>query len=456
MAALLAASVAYQLNASMLSPALQTMARELHTSESAAMGAQTVFFTVAALFSLFLPRFSDIAGRRKTLCWILGVLIAGSVICALAPNIEVLILGRAIEGVSGPMIQIALLMLRAKIHDEKQYGLLLGIVAAVNGGIAGVDALAGGYIAAHFGFRPIFWVVVVISAIALALVLRYTSETRPSANTKMDWIGVVPLVISVMSLLLALGEAARIDQRNWSLILAWALVCAIGFVSFYLVESRRREPLVSIAHLRQRATWSLLLTTTLTLTGCYAAVYGSINSFAQNTAFGFALTADKTSLILLTPFAIAGWIVGPFAGRMAPTLGFCRVMRVGLVGSIVCLVLLGTFGLHSLPMLVIGTTLLGVAYAGITNIILNALGIALSPGSNPGFLPGLNAGAFNLGAGLGFAILSSIQFAGTTAGNAPSGYSRAILSGAAITTVALLTSFLIPEPRPAGAARESA
>ena len=96
MTALLAACIAYQLNASMLSPALKRMAQELNTTESAVGLSQTVFFTLAALFSLFLPRFSDIAGRRKVLCWALGIMAAGSVIAALAPNIQILFVGRAI------------------------------------------------------------------------------------------------------------------------------------------------------------------------------------------------------------------------------------------------------------------------------------------------------------------------------------------------------------------------
>lgn len=83
---LLAACVAFQLNATMLSPALVTMARELDTTEAATALSQTAFFTACALFSLFLPRLSDIAGRRRVLLWMLVVLSLGSVLAALAPT----------------------------------------------------------------------------------------------------------------------------------------------------------------------------------------------------------------------------------------------------------------------------------------------------------------------------------------------------------------------------------
>ena len=64
MVALLAACVAFQLNASMLSPALVTMGEELNTDQAVIGLSQTWFFTAAALVSLFLPRLSDIVGRK--------------------------------------------------------------------------------------------------------------------------------------------------------------------------------------------------------------------------------------------------------------------------------------------------------------------------------------------------------------------------------------------------------
>ena len=63
----------------------------------------------------------------------------------------------------------------------------------------------------------------------------------------------------------------------------------------------------------------------------------------------------------------------------------------------------------SIPGLAALSVLLGISYAGVANIMLNGLGIVLSPKDNPGYLPGMNAGAFNLGAGLSFAIIYAIM-----------------------------------------------
>ena len=111
MMALLAACVAFQLNASMLSPVLVTIAKELGTNDAAVGLSQTSFFTAAALFSLFLPRLSDIKGRKKVLTAMLLIMTLGTVLAAVAPNIEVLYAARIIQGVSGPVVPLCLVML---------------------------------------------------------------------------------------------------------------------------------------------------------------------------------------------------------------------------------------------------------------------------------------------------------------------------------------------------------
>ena len=114
-AALLTACIAFQLNASMLSPALVTMGNELHTDQAVIGLSQTWFFTAAALFSLFLPRLSDIVGRKKILLGMMLMMAVGSVIAAMAPDITWLFVGRIIQGVSGPTVPLCLIMLRSAV-----------------------------------------------------------------------------------------------------------------------------------------------------------------------------------------------------------------------------------------------------------------------------------------------------------------------------------------------------
>lgn len=443
MVALLMACMAFQLNASMLNPVLVTIAGSLGTTEATIGLSQTAFFMSAALFSIFIPRLSDIVGRRKILFILILVTTLGGILSAITPNVELYFVSRIIQGFSGPVVPLCLLMLHAEVKDPKRYGMLMGIITAVNGGIAGIDAFLGGYIATNFGFRPVFWFIAAVGIITLPFILKGVKETKPSAGQKMDWIGVLFLVITLAGFLVAFNEAGKITQANWVFVIGSIMIAIISFLCFIQIEKRVNQPLVTVAHLKQRSTWALLLTTVLTMTGIFAVVNGLVVSFAQNSDIGFGFTANKTAIYLLAPYALIGWLVGPFMGKLAPVFGYNRILRFGLIGSIIGIFILMQFGLSSLAVLIIGTLLIGVTYAGTANIMLNGLGVVLSPDDNPGFLPGMNAAAFHIGAGLSFALLPAMLVMNT---NMFEGYGNGMLLGLGITVVAFVVSFLIPDP----------
>ncbi|WP_104045781.1 uridine transporter UriT [Arthrobacter sp. ZGTC412] len=449
MVALLAACVAFQLNASMLSPALVTMGEELNTDQAVIGLSQTWFFTAAALFSLFLPRLSDIVGRKKVLVGMMLLMAVGSVIAALAPDVTWLFVGRIIQGVSGPTVPLCLIMLRSAVSNPRKYGTLMGLITAVNGGVAGVDSFVGGYFAEHYGFRSIFWLMVVLALVATALIALLAGESKPAAGTRMDWLGVFFIVVAVGALLTALNEGAKLvgafSSGTLMLSLALVLVSAVAFYLFWRTETRANQPMVETLHLRQRSTWAPLLTTTLTMTGIFAVINGIVPAYVQ-AADGFGIGPTEMSLIILTPYALLGWIVGPLSGKLAPVLGYTKVLRIGLLGSIAALAIIAFFGLSSLPLMVAGTVLLGIMYAGTVNIMLNGLGVVLSPAGNPGFLPGMNAGAFNLGAGLSFLVLPAVLVATSSLGDAKASYLTVIVVGLALTVAAFAASLLIPKP----------
>ncbi|PZG95942.1 MFS transporter [Streptomyces sp. NTH33] len=446
--ALLAACVAFQLNASMLSPALKSMEGALGATSAEIGLTQTAFFTSAALFSLFLPRLGDVIGRRKVLTGMLALMAVGCVVAAFAHNVPVLFTGRVLQGVSGPVVPLCLIMLRQEVTEPKLYGTLLGVITAFNGGVAGVDALAGGYLADQHGFQSVFWAMAIVAAVATVMVALMTSESKAPVAARMDWPGVVLLVVSVGSLLTALNEAGKLAAANWPLIALLVVVSAAAFALFWRTEGRSGHPLVATHHLRQRSTWALLLTTVLTMTGVFAIMNGLIPAFAEDAQAGLGLSAQQSAWWTLTPYALAGLAMGPLAGRLAATFGYGRVLRVGLVGAVGTVVLLIlTLGSHSRALLLAASILVGIAYAGIGNIVLNGLGIVLSPRENPGFLPGLNAGAFNLGAGLSFAALYAVKTAVEPADpTSTGGYTTAMITGAVIMAAAIVTSFLIPKP----------
>ncbi|MEE1479370.1 MAG: MFS transporter, partial [Slackia isoflavoniconvertens] len=224
------------------------------------------------------------------------------------------------------------------------------------------------------------------------------------------------------------------------------VVAAVFFVVFWNIEKKKDAPMVSTHYLKQRRTWGLLLTTLLTMTGVFAIMNGVVPAIAQDEACGVAMGADVVSFATLTPYALLGLCFGPVAGVLASKFGYHAVLRAGLVVSILG-ALFGIFVAHntSIAMLVVISVVLGISYAGTANIMLNGLGIVLSPKDNTGYLPGMNAGAFNLGAGLSFAVLYAAMDAYAAQAGAAGGYAAAMVMGAILLALALATSFLIPK-----------
>ena len=446
MAALLVAIFAFQLNASMLSPALTTMEHELHTTAVEIGNTQTVFFTAAALFSLFLPRLADLVGRKKVLCGMLAITGIGCIVSAAAPNVTVLLIGRIMQGVAGPVVPMCLIMLRNQVTQEARYTRLMAILTSVNGGIAGVDAILGGWLAGNFGFRSVFITMAVVAALAVLLVALCSKESTAEETPKMDWAGVVTLGIAFLAAYLAINEIQKLAAANWPMVAVLVVVAAVFFVIFWNVEKKKKAPMVTTHYLRQRRTWGLLLTTLLTMTGVFAIMNGVVPALAQDEAMGVNMGADIVSFATLTPYALLGLVFGPVAGVLASKFGYHKVLRAGLVVSI----LGAAFGIFvanspSVAVLVVISVVLGISYAGTANIMLNGLGIVLSPRDNPGYLPGMNAGAFNLGAGLSYAVLYAAMNAVTAASGAAAGYSAAMIAGGVLLVLALLSSLLIPK-----------
>lgn len=447
MVALLTAIFAFQLNASMLSPVLATMEDALNATTTEIGLTQTAFFASAALFSLFLPRWGDLVGRKKILMGMLGLAAVGSVVAALAPNVHVLAIGRVIQGACGPVVPMALIMLRVEVPDNQRYAKLMAVLTAVNGGIAGVDALAGGWLAQYWGFRAVFWVMTIMALLALVAIAFGAGESRSESNVKMDWPGAALLVVVLAGFYFALGEAGELAAANWWAVLALVIVAVVAFMLFWRREQTTPQPMVSTTYLKERRTWALLSTTLLTMTGVFAVMNGLIPNLAQDPAMGAALSAGSVSYWTLTPYAIAGLIMGPIAGQLAARMGYRGTLQAGLLLTIVCLLAAAWLVTSLGPLVVLLVSIaLGLTYSGTCNIMLNGLGIVLSPKDNQGYLPGMNAGAFNLGAGLSFAVLFAVQdafevFAGTVAG-----YRFGMLAGAALMVLAFFVSLLIPRP----------
>ena len=430
--ALLFGVIAFQLNASMVAPAVPEIARKLASTPGFVGISQTLFFLVGGIAGIVLTRYSDIAGRRKVLIYSLVAMCVGTVVAMLAPNVAILCAGRILQGACGSVYQIVYLILR-DILTPTQFGPALGLVTAISGGVAGADQFLGGMLSDHWGFRSIFFVILVIGIIAIALTMRYVPESTADSPGSMDWPGAAAL--SAALIFVNIG-VARGGSQGWAssaavFLLAAALAC---FVAFWSIEKRRAHPLISTAHLKSRQIWPIVATTLATLTGIFAAINFTIVVFSQDHRAGYGMSAAASALMFLSPAAAIGLLAAPITGWLAPRVGWRVIMWTGLSLCIAAL-LVATNLLGHKWIVFAAFSLLGVFYNGLALTTINGLGVILSPADAPGSLPGLNGACFQIGAGLGIALVAPVVAAGTYAG-----YRKAMWISVAFVVMALFAS----------------
>ncbi|MBX8784307.1 multidrug effflux MFS transporter [Ochrobactrum sp. GRS2] len=160
-------------------PALPTIAKDLHANDAAVQMSLMVFFLATALMQMFCGPFSDIYGRKLPLYLGLALFAAGSVGSAMATNIEMLIFFRFIQGVgasAGMVVPRAIVRDLYTGVDAARLMSMLMLVFSISPILA---PLTGSFIIEDFGWRGVFWAVLLAAILGLALVFFAQEETRP-------------------------------------------------------------------------------------------------------------------------------------------------------------------------------------------------------------------------------------------------------------------------------------
>lgn len=148
---------------------------------------------------------SDIYGRKSTIITALALFIAGSVTCALAPNMMVMIFGRALQGLGGGGILPIVQTMISDIVTPKERGQYQAYFSGVwvAAGIGG--PILGGLFAEHLHWSVIFWINLPLAAASLALLLPRMGKIPVfHRKRKVDWIGGVLLMASALAFMLVL------------------------------------------------------------------------------------------------------------------------------------------------------------------------------------------------------------------------------------------------------------
>ena len=263
----------------------------------------------------------DKFGRRRMYVTGLVLFTAASAACALAPNAEVLITTRAIQGLGAALVSPLSLTILAAVFPPERRGAIVGIWGAIGGLAVAGGPLIGGAVVQGLSWHWIFWINVPVGLAAAILASVRLPESR-GPKARLDIGGVTLAAAAAVALAWGLVRTTDVGWGSAQVIgaLALGILLVAGFIAW---ERRVPEPMLPLRMLRER-TFAAANATGFLMMGSITAAAFLMSQFFQ---LGLGYSPLATGLRFL-PWTATPMIVAPLAGRLVDKIG-ARPLMVG-------------------------------------------------------------------------------------------------------------------------------
>ncbi|QWT22662.1 MFS transporter [Subtercola sp. PAMC28395] len=390
---------------SLVAPALATIGKDLSVTTSDASWILTAYLLSAAVLTPILGRLGDMVGKRKVLIIVLSLLLVGTVLAALAPNLGVLIIARALQGAAGAIMPLSIGVVRDELPKER-VGVTIGLLSAIFGIGAGVGIVAAGPIVENLSWQWLFWLPAILVVIALIGVIFGMPESPVKTPGRLDILGAGILGVSLVSLLLAISEGENWGWDSFGTVGLLALG-AIALVVFVLVELRTKEPLIDMRLMKVRGVWTahvVALIFGFAMFGTFVLV-PTLLQLPSATGYGFGDTVSEAGLFLL-PTVIMMVIFGPVAGILVRKVGPKPPMLLGSI-FVTAAFILPAIDHSQIWQIVVSGLLtgagIGLALASTSNAIIESV-----PATQTGEAISVNTISRTIGSSIGTAVIAAL------------------------------------------------
>ncbi len=350
---------------------------------------------------------ADLYGRRRAFAIGAAIMTMGSLVCAFAPHIGVLIGGRAITAVGAALLlPSSLAIIRVVWPEPAARGRILGIWASCNGLAFAIGPTLGGQLIETFGWRSVFLLVVPLAIAAFILAWLTVPESADPEERHFDLPGQVLGAIALGGFALA-AIASQDGTREWTFALLLAL---LALLSFLQIERRRgAAALVPLGLFRIRAFSGAIAATAAMTFG----IYGMIFLLPLVWQSVMHLSPQEAGLALM-PISLVFFAISTQSGKLVQRFG-ARAMTAGGTALIGCGLLIVAATRAGGPML--------LAQCG---LVLAGLGMGL----NSGPLFGIAVGSVGRErSGTAAALINVARMTGATLGVALLGTVFRLLHG---------------------------
>jgi EmrB/QacA subfamily drug resistance transporter len=316
---------AMAVDASAVNVALPGIQGDLDATTAGLQWVIAAYMASIAASVVAVSRFGDIIGRRRVFVWGVVVFGAASLLCGLAPDIEVLIAARVVQGIGGGAVYALSLAVITGARPQSEVGRGVAAWTMAAGLAMSIAPLLGGALVTAFDWRAVFLVNVPIVVVALALTLALLPETRDEeASRRVDLRGALVLTGALGLLMIGIIQAS---QWGWASASTLGLIAAGvgGLALFVVVERRAAEPLIDLRLFFGNLRFVAANALAIPAYGTIYAVLFLVPIFVQDIQDDSALVAG----LHILPFPIMFFLLSRPVGRMVGRTGPLPPMVIG-------------------------------------------------------------------------------------------------------------------------------
>ncbi|MCF6376774.1 DHA2 family efflux MFS transporter permease subunit [Nocardioides KLBMP 9356] len=392
------------LDTTIVNVALPSLARELDAGTRDLLWVVDGYNLAFAALVLAMGSLSDRFGRRPALVLGLGSFALASGAAALVDSVEALIALRVVMGMSAALIFPTTLSVIANAFTERrERAAALGIWGAAVGMGVALGPITGGFLLEHFTWHSVFWALVPVGVVAIAMTLAFVPESRDPAVPPLDLLGLAISIGALGSLTWTIIEAPEHGWASATTLTGFAVAAVLTLV-FVAIERAAEHPMLDVTLFLDRRFSAACAAVTI----AFFALFGFIFLITQF----FQFLRDHSALgtgVRILPVAISIAVASIVGAQLAPRVGTKAVVGTGLA-------LLGS------AFLWISTLDVDVSYAAVIvpQMVMMGLGLGLIstpatesimqvlPPARAGVGSAVNDATRELGGTLGVAVVGSL------------------------------------------------
>ena len=407
------------LDVTIVNVALPSIHRSFHSAFSGLQWTIDAYTLVLASLLMLAGSSADRLGRRRVFQIGLSLFSLGSLLCALAPSLGLLIAARIVQAIGGSMLNpVAMSIIRNVFEDPRERARAIGVWGAVIGISMALGPVVGGALVDSVGWPAVFLVNVPIGLLAIVLTALYVPESRADRARRLDPVGQLLVIVALAALTYAIIQAPAAGWLSLQSIVLFA-VSVTAFVSLIAYELRRREPLLEMRFFAS-APFS-------GATAIAVAMFAAMGGFLFLNALYLQDVRGLSPLVagLYTlPMAGMMFVIAPISGRIVGSRGPRLPLVSGSLAVIGSGVILAQLSPHtSIALLIFAYVLFGLGM-GLVNPPITNTAVSGMPPSQAGVAAAVASTGRQVGATLGVAVLGALAGSGA-AGAIGSGFAAA-------------------------------